>query len=66
MCYILVKNLAEDPDPVSMLHMLYTMTFTPLGHSAVVQVLTYENNISVLVPFVTLSGRCTLPTKQKI
>lgn len=49
-------NVTEDETPSNILHMLYTMTFTPLGHSAVIQVLTYQDNISVLLPFVTLSG----------
>ncbi|XP_052817206.1 protein virilizer homolog [Mya arenaria] len=50
------KNLAEDAEPVTLLHMMFTMTFTPLGHAAVVHTLTQADNISVLMPFVKLSG----------
>lgn len=48
--------MAEDQGPVTFLHMLYTMTLNPVGHTAVIQVLTNNNNIKALVPFVTLTG----------
>ena len=49
--------MTEDQEPIGYLHMLYTMTFTPLGHTAVVQVLTYNNNIKAFIPFVKLTGK---------
>ncbi|XP_052231908.1 protein virilizer homolog isoform X2 [Dreissena polymorpha] len=51
------KNLTEDQMPVGILHMLFTMTFTPIGHSAVVQTLAYEDNVTCLLPFVKMSGK---------
>ena len=48
--------MVDGADAVGNLHLLYLMTFSPLGKRAVSYVLALEDNLQVLLPFAELTG----------
>ena len=48
--------MVDGADAVGNLHLLYLMTFSPLGKRAVSYVLTLEDNLQVILPFAELTG----------
>lgn len=46
----------DDAAVLAVLHNLYSMTFTPQGKEAMVYVFTLNENISVLLPFIEMTG----------
>ncbi|XP_067142152.1 protein virilizer homolog isoform X2 [Centruroides vittatus] len=58
------KKELDDPSAVSALHHLYTMIFDlPIGRTTVVSVLSVENNLDALLPFVQMTGNEEFDTK---
>ncbi|XP_022239940.1 protein virilizer homolog isoform X2 [Limulus polyphemus] len=51
------KEELDDPEAVHLLHQLYTMMFTVAGKTALVHVLSLEQNLEVLIPFVKVTGQ---------
>ncbi|XP_054715831.1 protein virilizer homolog isoform X2 [Uloborus diversus] len=58
------KKVLDEPDTVSALHHMYTMIFSLVGRSSVVNVLTTAENLNALLPFVQMSGDEPLDIKQ--
>ena len=56
----------DDPEPLGILHSLYSMTFTSglrdcvMGRRAIAHVLGLANNLSALLPFIQPSGNAAL------
>ena len=48
--------MVDGADAVGNLHLLYLMTFSPLGKRAVSYVLTLEDNLQVILPFAEPTG----------
>ena len=46
----------DDPEALTLLHTLYSMTVNPVGRRAVVNALCQEENMAVLLPFTVLPG----------
>ncbi|KAL3859118.1 hypothetical protein ACJMK2_009350 [Sinanodonta woodiana] len=46
----------DDAEPIGVLHNMYIMTFTPLGREIVVKVLSLDNNLKSILPFLELQG----------
>ena len=56
----------DDPEPLGILHSLYSMTFTSglrdcvMGRRAIAHVLGLANNLNALLPFIQPSGNAAL------
>ncbi|KAK3591349.1 hypothetical protein CHS0354_040310 [Potamilus streckersoni] len=46
----------DDAEPIGVLHSMYIMIFTPLGREIVVKVLSMDNNLKSILPFLELQG----------
>jgi len=43
----------DSAENIDMLHLMYSMTFSPIGRDAVISVLSHGNNLTCLLPFLT-------------
>ena len=60
------ERVVDCADAVGNLHLLYLMTFSPLGKRAVSYVICLEDNLLVLLPFAELTGMRQIMLKFKI